>query len=149
MVAIRSSLSQKTGAARPFLQTVKCGGSHDSNGARASRLRREEEAPVRDSRSGKDPLAMYYGEDLFEDEGVDQGADRIESAVTHFFVGALETAAWLIGVAFVGALVGTDVESSPWFWVVLLALPPIVAAALWLRRTRKQERITFDATERT
>jgi F0F1-type ATP synthase assembly protein I len=91
---------------------------------------------------------MYSG-DLFEDERDDNGADRIEGAVTHFLVGAFETAAWLIGAVLVGTLVGTDVESSPWFWVVLLALPPIVAAAVWLRRTRKQERLTFDATERS
>jgi hypothetical protein len=90
---------------------------------------------------------MYYGEDLFEDDRDDKGADRIERAVTHFLVGAFETAAWLIGVVLVGALVGTDVESSPWFWAVLIAFPPIVATALWLRRTRKQERITLDPAE--
>jgi F0F1-type ATP synthase assembly protein I len=100
------------------------------------------------SPTGKDLLAMYYGEDLFEDDD-DNGADRVEGAVTHIFVGVFETAAWLIGGVLVGALVGTDVKSSPWFWVVLLALPPIVALALWLRRTRKQERITFGAEERS
>jgi hypothetical protein len=52
-------------------------------------------------------------------------------------------------VAVVGVLVGTNLESSPWFWLVLLALPPNVALALWLRRTRKQERIVFDARERS
>jgi F0F1-type ATP synthase assembly protein I len=93
---------------------------------------------------------MYYGEDLFEgDQNDDERDDRVESAASHFLVGLIETAAWLIGVVVVGALIGTDVASSPWFWVVLLALPLIVAAALWLRRTRKQERIRFDAGERT
>lgn len=92
---------------------------------------------------------MYYGEDLFEDEGDDEGADRIKNGLTHVFVGAFETVAWLVGAAIVGALVGTDLESSPWFWVVLIALPPILAVALWLRRTRKQERIEFDLPERS
>jgi F0F1-type ATP synthase assembly protein I len=92
---------------------------------------------------------MYYGEHLFEDEDGDKGGARVERAVTHFLVGAFEAAAWLIGVVLVGALVGTDVESSPWFWVVLLALPPIIAAGLWLRRIRKLERITLDPSERS
>jgi hypothetical protein len=32
---------------------------------------------------------------------------------------------------------------------VLLALPPIIVAGLWLRRTRKLERITLDPSERS
>lgn len=92
---------------------------------------------------------MYYGEDLFDDEVDNDGAGRIKNVATHFFVGAFEAAVWLVGVAIVGALVGTDLESSPWFWVVLIALPLIVGLALWLRRTRKHERIAFDATERS
>src|SRR5919106_5361162 len=84
------------------------------------------------------PRAMYYGEDLFDDEVDDDGADRVDDALTHVFVGAFEAGAWLIGVAIVGALFGTDLESSPWFWVVLVALPLIVGLALWLRRTRKR-----------
>jgi F0F1-type ATP synthase assembly protein I len=98
---------------------------------------------------GKASFAMYYGEDLFEDEGDDEGADRIKNGLTHVFVGAFEAVAWLIGVVIVGALVGTDFESSPWFWVVLIALPLIVAVALWLRRTRRQEHVTFDLPQRS
>jgi hypothetical protein len=90
---------------------------------------------------------MHYGEDLYDDEVDDEGAGRIDNALTHFFVGALEAAAWLVGLAVVGVLVGTDLESSPWFWAALIALPLIVALALLLRRTRKQERIVFDRTE--
>jgi F0F1-type ATP synthase assembly protein I len=92
---------------------------------------------------------MYYGEDLFDDEVDGDGKDRVDNALTHVFVGAVETAAWLIGVAIVGALVGTDLESSPWVWVVLIALPLIVGFALWLRRTRQQERIAFGPAERS
>jgi F0F1-type ATP synthase assembly protein I len=89
---------------------------------------------------------MYSGGDLYEDEVDDDGTDRIDKAVTHFFVGVLEAAAWLVGLAVVGALIGTDVESSPWFWAVLIALPLIVALALLMRRTRKHERVVFDRT---
>jgi F0F1-type ATP synthase assembly protein I len=92
---------------------------------------------------------MYYGEDLYEDEVDDEGADRIDNALTHFLIGTLEAAAWLVGLAVVGALVGTDRESSPWFWAVLIALPLIVALALLLRRTRKHERIAFGPIERS
>jgi uncharacterized protein (DUF983 family) len=92
---------------------------------------------------------MYYGEDLYEDEVEDEGADRVDNALTHFFIGVLEAAAWLVGLAVVGALVGTDLESSPWFWAVLIALPLIVALALLLRRTRKHERIVFGPIERS
>jgi F0F1-type ATP synthase assembly protein I len=92
---------------------------------------------------------MYYGEDPFDDKIDHDGADRIEHVVTHFLVGALEAAAWLAGVAIFGVLVGTDLESSPWFWVVLIVLPLILGLALWLRRTRKRERLAFDATERS
>jgi hypothetical protein len=99
------------------------------------------------SSRGKASLAMYYGEDLFDSEVDDDRADRIDNALTHFLVGAFETAAWLIGLAIVGAVVGTDLQSSPWFWVVLISLPLIVALALLLRRTRKRERIAFDPTE--
>jgi F0F1-type ATP synthase assembly protein I len=88
---------------------------------------------------------VYYGEDLYDDED----HDRADNPLTHFFVGAFEAAAWLVGVAVVGALVGTDLESSPWFWVVLIALPLILGVALLLRRTRKHERIAFDPTERS
>jgi hypothetical protein len=88
---------------------------------------------------------VYYGEDLYDDDG----ADRIDSALTHFFVGALEAAAWLVGLAVVGALVGTDLESSPWFWVVLIASPILVGLALLLRRTRKHERMVFDRPEQS
>ena len=91
---------------------------------------------------------MYYGEDLYDDEVDDEGADRIDNAVTHFIIGALEAAAWLVGLALVGALVGTDLESSPWFWVVLIMLPLILGVALLLRRTRKHERIVLAPTER-
>jgi F0F1-type ATP synthase assembly protein I len=87
---------------------------------------------------------MYYGEDLFEEESDEENSDRLEKTLTHLLAGAFETAAWLLGAAIVGALVGTDLESSPWFWVVLLALPAVVALALWLRRTRTQERLEFD-----
>jgi F0F1-type ATP synthase assembly protein I len=92
---------------------------------------------------------MYYGDDLCEGEVDDEGPDRIDSTLTHLFLGALEAAAWLVGLAVVGALVGTDLESSPWFWVVLIALPLFVALALLLRRTRKRERIAFEPTERS
>jgi F0F1-type ATP synthase assembly protein I len=92
---------------------------------------------------------MHYGEDLYEEEVDGDGADLIDNALTHFFVGALEAAAWLVGLAVVGALVGTDLESSPWFWVALIALPIIVGLALLLRRTRKHERIAFDRTDRS
>jgi F0F1-type ATP synthase assembly protein I len=91
---------------------------------------------------------MYYGEDPYDDEVDDEGADRIDNALTHFFIGALEAAAWLVGLALVGALVGTDLESSPWFWVVLIMLPLILGVALLLRRTRKHERIVLAPTER-
>jgi len=141
MLVIRSALSKKTGAARPFLQTVKCGGSNDSKGSAGV----GSGFPV----IGKASFAVYYGEDLFEDEGDDEGADRIKNGLTHVFVGAFETVAWLVGAAIVGALVGTDLESSPWSWVVLIALPLIVAVALWLRRTRRQERVTFDRLQRS
>jgi hypothetical protein len=87
---------------------------------------------------------MYYGEDLFDEEVEEDGADRIEGALTHIALGAFEAVAWVLGAAIVGALVGTDLESSSWFWVVLIALPLIVGVALWLRRTRKQERVAFD-----
>jgi F0F1-type ATP synthase assembly protein I len=90
---------------------------------------------------------MYYGEDLFDDELEDDGADRIDRTLTHFFVGVFEAAAWLIGAAVVGALVGTDLKSSPWLWVVLIALPLIVGVALWLRRTRQNERIALRPSE--
>ena len=92
---------------------------------------------------------MHYGEDLHGEELNDEGANRVGNALTHLFIGALEAAAWLVGLAVVGALVGTDLESSPWFWAVLIALPLTVALALWLRRTRKQERIAFDPKERS
>jgi hypothetical protein len=92
---------------------------------------------------------MHYGEDLYDDEVGDAGAGRIDNALTHFFVGALEAAAWLAGLAIVGALVGTDLAASPWFWVVLIALPLIVGVALLLRRTRSRERIVFDPIERS
>ena len=92
---------------------------------------------------------MYYGEDLYDDAVDDEGADRMDRTLTHLFLGAFEAAAWLVGLAVVGALVGTDLESSPWFWVVLIGLPLFVALALLLRRTRKHERISFDATERS
>jgi F0F1-type ATP synthase assembly protein I len=92
---------------------------------------------------------MYYGEDLYDDEVDDEGADRIDSTLTHLFLGGFEAAAWLVGLAVIGALVGTDLESSPWFWVVLIALPLFVALALLLRRTRKRERIAFEPTERS
>jgi F0F1-type ATP synthase assembly protein I len=98
---------------------------------------------------GKASLAMHYGEDLYDDEVNDDGADRIDNALTHFFVGALEAAAWLVGLAVVGVLVGTDLESSPWFWVVLISLPIIVGLALLLRRTRKHERIAFDPPDQS
>jgi hypothetical protein len=86
---------------------------------------------------------MYYGEDLYDGEDDDQD----DGALTHFFIGALEAAAWLLGLAVAGALVGTDLESSAWFWVVLIALPLILGVALLLRRTRKHERLLFDARE--
>ena len=86
---------------------------------------------------------------MYDDEVDDEGADRMDSTLTHLFLGAFEAAAWLVGLAVVGALVGTDLESSPWFWVVLIALPLILGLALLLRRTRKHERIAFDSTERS
>jgi F0F1-type ATP synthase assembly protein I len=88
---------------------------------------------------------VYYGEDLFDDEVDDNGANGIENALSHFFVGALETAAWLAGAAVVGALIGTDLRSSPWFWLALIVLPLALGSAIYLRRTRRQERIRFDA----
>ena len=94
-------------------------------------------------------MVVYDGEDLYEDEVEDEGADRVDNALAHFLIGVLEAAAWLVGLAVVGALVGTDLESSPWFWAVLIALPLIVALALLLRRTRKHERIVFGPTERS
>ena len=89
---------------------------------------------------------MYYGEDLFDAD--DENDDRVDSTLTHFLLGAVEAAAWLVGLAVAGALIGADLESSPWFWVVLIALPLILGMALWLRGTRKGERVAFDATER-
>jgi F0F1-type ATP synthase assembly protein I len=91
---------------------------------------------------------MYYGEDLFDEDVDDVGADRVERALTHVVLGAFEAVAWLLGAAIVGAVVGTDLESSPWFWVVLIALPLIVGVALWLRRTRIHERVAFDPPDR-
>jgi F0F1-type ATP synthase assembly protein I len=119
---------------------VKCGGNHDSKGS----------AGVGSGFGcgGKALIAMYYGEDLYDDVDEDDD-DRIENALTHFLLGAFEVAAWLVGAAVVGAFVGTDLESSPWFWVVLIALPLIVGLALLLRRTRKHERLTFDLPERS
>jgi hypothetical protein len=89
---------------------------------------------------------VYY-EDLFDDEVEDDGSDRIDSALTGVVFGVVEAAAWLIGAAIVGAIASTDIESSPWLWVMLAALPVLVAVALWLRRTRKQERILLRPTE--
>jgi uncharacterized protein (DUF983 family) len=94
-------------------------------------------------------LVVYYREDLYEDEVEDEGADRVDNALTHLLIGVLEAAAWLVGLAVVGALVGTDLESSPWFWAVLITVPLIVALALLLRRTRKHERIVFGPIERS
>jgi uncharacterized protein (DUF983 family) len=88
---------------------------------------------------------MHDSEELQDD----QDTDRVEDTLAHLLVGALEAAAWLVGLAVVGALVSTDLESSPWFWAALVALPIIVAVALLLRRTRKQERIIFDRIERS
>jgi membrane protein implicated in regulation of membrane protease activity len=92
---------------------------------------------------------MYSGDDLYEDEADDDGADRIDKAVTHLFVGVLEAAAWLVGLAAVAALIGTDVESSPWFWAALIALPLIITLALLMRRTRRRERVAYDRTDRS
>jgi hypothetical protein len=60
---------------------------------------------------------MYSGEDLYD--GDDEDDDRVDSPLTHFFLVAVEAAAWLIGLAVAGALIGADLESSPWFWVIL------------------------------
>lgn len=95
------------------------------------------------------PAGKHFSVVDYREDQYDEGADRIDNALTHFFVGALEAAAWLVGLAVVGALIGTDLESSPWFWAVLIALPLIVALALLLRRTRKRERIAFRPTERS
>ena len=91
---------------------------------------------------------MYSSDNLYEDEA-DDGADRIDKAVTHLFVGVFEAATWLVGLAAVAALIGTDVESSPWFWAVLIALPLIITLALLMRRTRRRERVAFDRTDRS
>jgi hypothetical protein len=99
--------------------------------------------------NGKEVVAVYYGEDLFDDEVEDEGSDRIDSALTSVVFGVVEAAAWLIGVAIVGAVASTDLKSSPWLWVALVALPLLVTVALWLRRTRQQERIMLRPTERS
>jgi hypothetical protein len=98
---------------------------------------------------GKASGAVYYGEDLFDDDVDEDRSDGLDSTLAGVVLGVVEAAAWLIGVAIVGAVASTDLRSSPWLWVVLVALPLLVAVALWLRRTRQQERIMLRPTERS
>jgi hypothetical protein len=96
----------------------------------------------------KETVAVPDGEHL--NDGVeDEGSVRTDSALTTVAFSVVEAAAWLIGIAVVGAVASTDLESSPWLWVALAALPLLVAVALWLRRTRQQERIMLRPTERS
>jgi hypothetical protein len=96
----------------------------------------------------KETVAVHDGEHL-NGEAKDDGSSRSGSALTSVVFSVIEAAAWLIGIAVVGAVASTDLESSPWLWVILLALPLLVVVALWLRRTRKQERILLGPTERS
>jgi Flp pilus assembly protein TadB len=89
-----------------------------------------------------------YRDDLV-DEVEDDGSDRNDSAIAGVVFSVVEAAAWLIGIAIVGAIASTDLESSLWLWVVLLGVPLLVAVALWLRRTRRQERVMLRPTEQS
>jgi hypothetical protein len=90
---------------------------------------------------------MYSGEELFDDDGNDEDEDDGGGVATSFLIGALEAAGGLLVFAVIGAVAGTELESSPWFWLAVLALASGLGMALLLRRTRNAERLMFDARE--
>jgi Flp pilus assembly protein TadB len=89
-----------------------------------------------------------YREDLV-DEVEDDGPHGIDSPIAGVVFSVIEAAAWLGGIAIVGAIASTDLESSLWLWVVLVGVPLLIAVALWLRRTRRQERVMLRPTEQS
>jgi hypothetical protein len=87
---------------------------------------------------------MYSGEDLFDDaDDEDEGGGILAGLLT----GALEAAGGLVVFAVIGAVAGTDLESSLWFWLVVAGVGSGLAIALLLRRTRNAERLAFDPRE--
>jgi hypothetical protein len=87
---------------------------------------------------------MYSGEDLFDDGDYEDDG----GVVTRFLAGALEAAGGFVVLAVIGAVAGTELESSAWFWLVVIAVASGLGIALLLRRTRKAERLVFGPTER-